>query len=282
MLGFDGFIEHTRDAMWQVDGLIDLLAAAVSLVSQESKLAEDLEIWDSQEFGYVDLAGPYTRASVLMPQKRNPYSLAIVRGAAGILIGRLAGFLALIKTPSARSDNLIYAQGEVPRALELSLRVTRLMSEVIATLEVHSDRMLEELERGFSQATDLAEWVMMECRVDYRTAYQVVGRTVRTASQRGLRGMDITGAMLDEVRPRRLLGHDLGLGARDISEVLEPRAIVAARKVAGGAAPELTREMSASCRSQANSWRLRIRARADAFRKAEAQLLLQARQASDG
>ncbi len=173
----------------------------------------------------------------------------------------------------------------MPRArspdLELSLRVTRLMSEVIATLEVHSDRMLEELERGFSQATDLAEWVMMECRVDYRTAYQVVGRTVRTASQRGLRGMDITGAMLDE-SAQSLLGHDLGLGARDISEVLEPRAIVAARKVAGGAAPELTREMSASCRSQANSWRLRIRARADAFRKAEAQLLLQARQASDG
>ena len=281
LLGFDGFIEHTRDAMWQVDGLIDLLAAAVSLVSQESKLAEDLEIWDSQEFGYIDLAGPYTRASVLMPQKRNPYSLAIVRGASGILIGRLAGFLALIKTPSARSDNLIYAQGEVPRALELALRVTRLMSDVVATLEVHSERMLEELERGFSQATDLAEWVMMECHVDYRTAYQVVGRTVRTASQRGLRGMDITGAMLDE-SAQALLGHELGLGVRDIAEVLEPRAIVAARKVAGGAAPELTREMSASCRSQANSWRLRIRARADAFRKAEAQLLLQARQASDG
>jgi argininosuccinate lyase len=281
MLGFDGFIEHTRDAMWQVDGLIDLLAAAVSLVSQESKLAEDLEIWDSQEFGYVDLAGPYTRASVLMPQKRNPYSLAIVRGAAGILMGRLAGFLAVIKTPSARSDNLIYAQGEVPRALELALRVTRLMSEVVATVEVHAERMLEELARGFSQATDLAEWVMMECHVDYRTAYQVVGRTVRTASQRALRGMDITGAMLDE-SAQSLLGHDLGLRDRDIGEVLDPRAIVAARTAAGGAAPELTREMSASCRSQAQTWGLRIRARADGFRTAEAQLLRRARQVSDG
>ena len=57
-----------------------------------------------------------------MPQKRNPYSLAIIRGAAGVLIGRLAGFLAVVKSPSARSDNLIFAYGEVPRALDLALR----------------------------------------------------------------------------------------------------------------------------------------------------------------
>ncbi|MGH2540761.1 MAG: lyase family protein, partial [Actinomycetota bacterium] len=84
LLGFDGFIEHTRDAMWQTDGLIDLLATSASLLTNMSKLAEDLEIWDSQEFDYVDLAGAYTRASVLMPQKRNPYALSIVRGSAGV------------------------------------------------------------------------------------------------------------------------------------------------------------------------------------------------------
>src|SRR4030095_5849665 len=87
LLGFPGVIEHTRDAMWQIDGLIDLLATAVSLVTNQSKLAEDLEIWDSQEFDFVGLAGPYTRSSVLMPQQRNPYALDITRGAAGVLIG---------------------------------------------------------------------------------------------------------------------------------------------------------------------------------------------------
>jgi argininosuccinate lyase len=110
-LGFDGVIPHTRDAMWQVDGLIHILATAASLLSNFSKLAEDLEIFSSSEFDFVDLADAYTRSSILMPNKRNPYALAIVRGASGVLVGRLSGFLAVTKSPSARSDNLIFAYG---------------------------------------------------------------------------------------------------------------------------------------------------------------------------
>jgi argininosuccinate lyase len=91
LLGFEGVIDHTRDAMWQTDGFVDLLATGASLASTLSKLAEDLEIWDSREFDFVSLAGPYTRASVLMPQKRNPYALSIVRGAAGVLLGGSQG-----------------------------------------------------------------------------------------------------------------------------------------------------------------------------------------------
>ena len=187
-LGFDDVIEHTRDAMWQIDGLIHVLATAASLLSTQSKLAEDLEIWSSSEFDFVDLDDGYTRSSILMPQKRNPYSLAIVRGASGVLIGRLTGFLAVAKSPSARSDNLIFAYGEVPRALDLSIRVTRLMSGVVRTLRVNADRMREELDAGYTQATDLCELIVQVCGVDYRSAYVVVGRTVREASRRGLPG----------------------------------------------------------------------------------------------
>jgi argininosuccinate lyase len=186
--------------MWQTDGMIDLMAFSASLIATLSKLAEDLEIWDSREFDFVQLAGPYTRASVLMPQKRNPNTLSIVRGAAGILIGRLSGLLAVVKTPSARTDNLIFPYGEVPRSLELAGRTTRLMRAVIPTLEVRADRMWESLIGGFSQATDLAEHVMAACAVDYRTAYLVVGDAVRTASSDGLRGIDLTGGMLDRAR----------------------------------------------------------------------------------
>ena len=132
-----------------------------------------------------------------MPQKRNPYALSIIRGRRGVLIGRLTGFLAVAKSPSARSDNLIFAYGEVPRALDLALRVTRLMTGVVRTLQVNADRMRAALDAGFSQATDLAEYIMQTCGVDYRSAYQVVGRAVRQASAAGLRGVDIDGAMLD-------------------------------------------------------------------------------------
>ena len=185
VLGFDGVIAHTRDAMWQTDVFIDLLATSASMIANQAKLAEDLEIWSSQEFDYVDLAGPFTRASVLMPQKRNPYSLSIIRGASGVLIGRMSGFLAVVKSPSARSDNLIFAYGEIPRALDFTIRVSALTAGVVRTLTVNSARMWSELERGFTQATDLAEYVMVAAGVDYRTAYHVVGQAVRAATPRG-------------------------------------------------------------------------------------------------
>jgi argininosuccinate lyase len=246
LLGFDSVIEHTRDAMWQVDGLLGMASAAAGLVTGLSKLAEDLEIWSSQEFDYVTLADGYTRASVLMPQKRNPYALSIVRGEAGVLIGRLAGLFAISKSPSARSDNLIFAYGEVPRALGLARKATELMRGVVATLTVHAERMDASLRAGFSQATDLAEWVMQTCAVDYRTAYRLVGTTVRRAAAEGLRGVDVTAEMLDEAAVAET-GAPLGLAGRDLSRVLDPREIVSTRDLDGGAAPHIVKGMAARC-----------------------------------
>ena len=277
LLGFEGVIEHTRDAMWQTDGLVNLLALASSLISNLSKLAEDLEIWDSQEFDFIDLAEPYTRASVLMPQKRNPYALSIVRGAAGVLIGRLSGLLAVVKTPSARTDNLIFAYGEVPDSLDLAARVTRLMGGVVSRLEVHPERMWASLEAGFSQATDLAEFVMEECQVDYRTAYQVVGDAVRTAARNGLRGIDLTGEMLDEAA-RSKIGRTLGLASVNLEEVLDPRTIALGRTSPGGSAPGLVRSMASSCRADAEVLEQEAQRRREGYDEAERRLVARAQE----
>jgi argininosuccinate lyase len=242
----DGIIEHTRDAMWQTDGLLSALSSATSLVTTLSKMAEDLEIWSSNEFGYLELAQGHTRTSVMMPQKRNPYALSMVRGEAGVLIGRLTGLFAVSKTPSARSDNLIFAYGEVPRSLELAGKATRLMAGVVGGLRVNAEAMYEALASGFSQSTDLAEFVMQECDVDYRTAYEVVGLTVRRAAAAGLRGSDITGDLLD-TSAVELEGRPLGLTGRDLHEVLDPAAIVATRTTPGGGAPDVVRAMARSC-----------------------------------
>lgn len=274
-LGFDEVIVHTRDAMWQIDGLIHILATAASLASTQSKLAEDLEIWSSSEFDFVDLDDAYTRSSILMPQKRNPYSLAIVRGASGVLIGRLTGFLAVAKSPSARSDNLIFAYGEVPRALDLSIRVTRLMTGVTRTLRVNAARMAEELDAGYTQATDLSEYIVQACGVDYRSAYVVVGKTVREASRRGLAGKDITGAMLDEVALAET-GRPWGLTGKDLSEALDPRAIVESRSGTGGAASSAVNSMITQCEAKARDLRDEIAERRGRLDRAEQLLLEQA------
>ncbi|GEL22419.1 argininosuccinate lyase [Pseudonocardia sulfidoxydans NBRC 16205] len=276
-LGFRGVIPHTRDAMWQVDGLVHILATAASLLSNFSKLAEDLEIFSSSEFDFVDLADAYTRSSILMPQKRNPYALSIIRGANGVVIGRLTGFLAVTKSPSARSDNLIFAYGEVPRALDLSLRITRLTSGVVRTLKVNPTRMREELDRGYTQATDLAEHLVQRLGVDYRTAYVVVGNTVRAASRAGIPGGQITGAMIDEAAVAHT-GRSWGLAGEDLSGVLDPVSIVASRGAEGGAAPAAVADMVSRLRLDLDELAQDAASRTAGFDRSEEQLLATARE----
>jgi argininosuccinate lyase len=281
VLGFTGVIPHTRDAMWQVDGLIHVLAGTASLLSNFSKLAEDLEIFSSSEFDFVDLADAYSRSSILMPQKRNPYALAIVRGASGVVAGRLTGFLAVTKSPSARSDNLIFAYGEVPRALDLALRISRLMGGVLRTLRVNPRRMREELDRGYTQATDLAEHLVELVGVDYRTAYVVVGNVVREAARAGIPGSAITGAMIDAAAEAHT-GRTWGLADHDLAPLLDPRAIVATRTAEGGAAPSAIAAMVAQLRERLTELDARARERAERHRAAEEALLVTARAAAAG
>jgi argininosuccinate lyase len=186
-----------------------------------------------------------------MPQKRNPYALSIVRGGGGVLIGRLTGFLAVVKSPSARSDNLIFAYGEIPRALDLATKITGLMTGVVGTLRVNAERMWEALESGYSQATDLAEHVMLAAGIDYRTAYRIVGDTVRAASRQGRRGIDLTVADLDAAAVA-ITGRPLALDAAELASVLDPKAIVATRTASGGAAPAVTAEMADRYRREAD------------------------------
>jgi argininosuccinate lyase len=218
------------------------------------------------------LADGHTRTSVLMPQKRNPYALTMVRGEAGVLIGRLTGLLAFTKSPSARSDNLIFAYGEVPRALDLASRQIRLMAGVTAGLTANPERMYAALESGYSQAADLAEFVMVTLGVDYRTAYEVVGATVRRAAAEKIRGVDITGEMLDAAAVE-VTGSPLGASGLDLTEAVDPRAIVRTRVTQGGAEPSVVRAMAAEAVLAGRAAAGRAEARRTAFDGAEAALL---------
>ncbi|HEY2220949.1 lyase family protein [Actinomycetospora sp.] len=273
LLGFADVIEHTRDAMWQSDGYTALVGHAAGLATTLDRLAEDLEIWSSAEFGWVRLALGHTRTSILMPQKRNPYALTMIRGEAGVLIGRATGMLALAKSPSARSDNLIFAYGEVPRALDLATRATRLMAGVVTGLEVDAGAMEAALRGGFSQASDLAEHLMLTARLDYRSAYDVVGIAVRHAAAAGLTGADITREDLAAAAGEAgLEPHELTAALGDLAEVLDPARIVSSRDSRGGAAPDEVRRMAATCCSVAEKARDAARARRAGFDDAEAEL----------
>src|SRR5436190_21340356 len=186
LLGFDGLAQHARDAMWQPDSPIETLSVVVSALVNLDRLAEDLQIFATTEFDLIELSEGHARASVIMPQKKNPYALAYVRGATNELIGMQTSVAALGRTPSGQVDNRIFMYGDVPRALEMATGVATLMGGVLNGMSFHSSVATERLANGFTTATDLAEMITLETGLDFRTAHRIVGRLVREATQANL------------------------------------------------------------------------------------------------
>jgi argininosuccinate lyase len=236
LLGFDEPVAHTRDGMWQTDGLADLVSHAAIAATGASRFAEDLELYGSDEFGLVRIGDELCRASALMPQKRNPYALVVLRGGAGTLLGRATGVLATQRTPSGRTDNLLYAYGEVCGAVELGARLLRLAAATAESVTVDAAAAARALTQSFALAADLAEAVSVAAGLDYRSAYRVVGRAVAHASERG-EGPEALDAGALDAAAVELLGRPLAIDAAVIADALDPAAAIASRTVPGGAAP---------------------------------------------
>ena len=120
--------------MWQTDGFAEATWHAALAATGASRFAEDLEVYGSEEFGLLRIGDELCRASALMPQKRNPYALVVIRGGARTLLGRATGVLASQQTPSGRTDNLLHAYGEVAGAVELAARLLNLAAAAAETL----------------------------------------------------------------------------------------------------------------------------------------------------
>jgi argininosuccinate lyase len=269
LLGFDDVIAHTRDAMWQADGPIEIAALIAAALVNLDRLAEDLIIFSTSGFGLVELADRHTRTSVIMPQKKNPYSLAYVRGVCGETIGVLAAMAAVGKTPSGQIDNRLFAYGDIPRALDSAIGAARLMADVLPGLTVNAERAAQRAAQDFIGATDLAEVIVLKRGLDYKAAHDLVGRAVRAALESGA-----TTLTADDLNAAA--GRDLGLAPDDIDDALDPARSVAARAGLGGAAESPVTRMIAECRESLadhRQWREQAQAR---LAEAEASLLMTA------
>src|SRR5256714_7215634 len=161
LLGFDGLAQHARDAMWQPDGPIETMSVVITALVNLDRLAEDLQIFATAEFDLVELAEGHSRASVIMPHKKNPYALAYVRGATNELIGMLASVAALGRTPSGQVDNRVFAYGDVPRALETATGVAILMAGGVNGFRFHAPLGAARPAGGVCTATDSVEEVTL-------------------------------------------------------------------------------------------------------------------------
>jgi argininosuccinate lyase len=200
LLGFSGPITHTRDAMWQADGFAEAAWHSALAATNASRFADDLEIFGSDEFGLLRIGDELCRASALMPQKRNPYALVVIRGGARTLLGRATGVLASQLTPSGRTDNLLYAYGEVAGAVDLA---TRLLDLAAATAESLTFTGAEI--PPAAMATDQAEQLSLDTGLDYRSAYKQVANAIEPADPRdAIATRTVTGGAAPEPLQRML------------------------------------------------------------------------------
>ena len=234
-LGFASVSRNSLDAVSDRDFAAEFIAAASLVMIHLSRLAEDLIIYSSAGYRFIELSDAFTTGSSLMPQKKNPDSLELVRGKTGRVIGDLAGLLTTLKgLPSAYNKDL--QEDKEPLfdsfdSLAASLAVT---AGVVATLKFDPEATAACLE-DFLLATDLADYLVGK-GLPFRQAHNVVGRLVRECEQRGMGFKEL---------PLDVYVSVSELFTGDVKEVLDFAASLASRKSPGGAAPEAVEEQIA-------------------------------------
>jgi len=240
-LGFDRPTANSLDSVSDRDFALDYLSAAAQCSLHLSRLAEELIIWASPQFGFVKLSDAFSTGSSIMPQKRNPDAAELVRGHSGRILGSLTSLMVTMKgLPLAYSKDMQDDKEPVFEAADLLMLSLEAMTGMIETVEFVPERMRAAAEQGFSTATDLADWLVREAGVPFREAHHITGAAVKAAEDRGCN--------LDQLPFEVLKQIDARIGER-VFDVLSVDASIRSRTSYGGTAPERVREQIAKAKA---------------------------------
>jgi argininosuccinate lyase len=247
LLAFDGLIENAYDAVSGADYVAEI-ATAVQLASINlGRFTQELLLWCTQEFAVVTVAAPYVQISSIMPQKRNPVSVEHIRSLLSSIAGNAQTVLTMLhNTPfgdivDTEDDMQPYAWKSL-NTLEV---VYRLLSKIIATLKVNEDVLRQRVSESFATVTELADTLVREEGLSFRTAHSIVSELVSKAAQRGSKIYDISLESLNEAAIK-LIDNPLRLSDKELKLALDPRHFVNSRSLRGGPNPaEMNRALAA-------------------------------------
>ena len=232
-LGFEGVCANSLDAVSDRDFAIEFAAWASITMMHVSRLAEEIVLWMSQNFGFIDLADRYCTGSSIMPQKRNPDVAELARGKTGRVYGHLMGLLTLMKGQplSYNKDN---QEDKEPLfdTVDTLAATLRIMAEMVAGIVVRPEAMARAAKKGYATATDLADYLVRK-GLPFRDAHEVVAQAVKHGIAQG---QDLAELSLATLQSFHAAIDD------DVYAVLSLRGSLEARKVQGGTAPERVRE----------------------------------------
>lgn len=233
LLGFDGVVENTRDASISRDFTLESITRAAILLSNLSALADDLNVWCTYEFGMVELSDAYCGTSSIMPQKKNPSSLERMRYLSAIAMGNTMTVFAQLKTESEELGDLEETGPIAWQTFDYAQMATRLMRGVLSTLKINKDVMAARAGANFTQGAQLAEIIVQEKDLAFRTAHRIVGRLVRDCLDRAKSPAEVNSDMLDEASVA-ITGRPLRMKDETVRKAMDPRYIIANRNILGG------------------------------------------------
>jgi argininosuccinate lyase len=244
-LGFDGLCENSLDAVSDRDFALEFGSFAAICMVHVSRLAEEIVLWKSQNFDFIDLADRYCTGSSIMPQKRNPDVAELARGKTGRVVGHLMGLLTLMKgQPLAYNKDNQEDKEPLFDTVDTLSDTLRIMAEMVGGITVKADAMERAALKGYATATDLADYLVKK-GLPFRDAHEAVAHAVKVAlSKNDGRGVDLaelTLAELQAIHPK--IGDD-------VAGVLTLRGSMNARNIVGGTAPEQVRARIAAHRAR--------------------------------
>jgi argininosuccinate lyase len=226
-LGLSGPAENSLDGTASRDVVAEFAYIAAQLGVDLSRFSEDVIIWNTREFGFVELDDAYSTGSSIMPQKKNPDIAELARGKSGRLIGNLAGLLATLKgLPLAYARDLQEDKEPVFDSVQTLEVLLPAFAGMVATMRFDTERMAELAPQGFSLATDVADWLVRK-HVPFRDAHEISGSLVRFCEQHGLELDGPTDEQYASVSP---------LLTPDVRDALTVAGSIASRNAAGGTA----------------------------------------------
>ena len=231
-LKFDGICHNSLDAVSDRDFALEFAAFASIAMVHISRLAEEIVLWMSQNFAFIDLADRYCTGSSIMPQKRNPDVAELARGKSGRVIGHLMGLLTLMKgQPLTYNKDNQEDKEPLFDCVDTLADTLRIMAEMVGGIVVKAEAMERAALRGYATATDLADYLSKK-GLPFRDAHEAVAHAVKVAMAQGV---DLSALPL-----ATLQGFHASIG-EDVFELLTLRGSLNARNVAGGTAPAQVR-----------------------------------------
>jgi len=242
LLGFDDICENTQDCVAAHDYVVEFASAIAIYMSDLSRLAEDLQIWSSDEFAMIDLDEAYAGTSSIMPQKKNPSCLEMVKLFAAESIGTLATTISSIK--GIAYTNIGDRAVVEPMMVDVAIGSSKVMAGVVSTLSPMKDVMLMRASKGFSTMTELADTLVRDYDISFRQAHDIIAATTSKAISEGRTADQITAEMIEEAALESI-GRKLGVSRHDLRLAIDPVENIKRRKTIGGPAPEEVKRMIA-------------------------------------